>query len=135
MTQAKADLIDMGKDSTERFFDDWVNKHLPLPVVTCKSEDFYDAYRWWCVRQGIGKPAQANTLIARSANRSGAMKARKNIYVGETSTKTQVMLLYPPGVDQAAMITDLTQSVAKFSAALDDWKADANVAPGLRRVK
>lgn len=135
MTQAKADLIDMGKDSTERFFDEWLGKHLPLPVVICKSEDFYDAYRWWCQRQGIGKPAQANTLIARCANRSGAMKARKNIYIGELSSKQQVMLLYPPGADQAALIGDLTKATAEFRNKLDGWKDDSNVAPGLRRVK
>ena len=136
MTQAKADLIDMGKDSTERFFDDWVGKHLPLPVVTCKSEDFYDAYRYWAARNGIGKPAQANTLLSRSANRSGAMKARKRFYVDlNGSTTTQAMLLYPPGADQGAAIRELTEGVVEFRNALEDWKGESNVAPGLRRVK
>lgn len=136
MTAAKADLIDMGKDSTERFYDDWMAKHLPLPVVVCKSEDFYDAYRFWANRQGIGKPAQANTLLARAANRSGACKARKHVYDDmHGSCRHQAMLLYPPGADQAAEIRALTEQWTAFRQALDDWKDEASTAPGLRRVK
>lgn len=136
MTAAKADLIDMGKDSTERFYDDWIAKHLPLPVVTCKSEDFYDAYRWWCQRQGIGKPAQSNTLLSRSAGRSGAAKARKHVYDDlHNSGRHQAMLLYPPGADTAADIRALTEQWTEFRNALIDWKDEANVSPALRRVK
>ncbi len=136
MTQAKADLIAMGMDSTERFWTDWVAKLLPLPCVTCKSEDFYDAYRFWCGRQGIGKPAQANTLIAQCAKRPGAGKARKRFYIDLVSSTTdQAMLLYPPGADQGAPIRELTESVLDFRNALADWKDETTSATGLRRVK
>lgn len=135
MTQAKADLIAMGMDSTERFWVEWTTKQLPLPVVTCRTEDFYDAYRFYCQRQGISKPAQANTLIAQSVKRPGATKARKNIYLGQTAEKSLCMLLYPPTADQAAAIRELTDETQAFRDALDLWKDDNSAVPALRRVK
>ena len=64
------------------------------------------------------------------------MKSRKRFYVDLNSSATvQAMVLYPPGADQAAPIRELTEQVIEFQSALDEWKADANVAPGLRRVK
>jgi putative DNA primase/helicase len=136
MTKAKEDLIALGMDSVERFWVEWINKHLPLPVCICKSEDFYAAYRWWCGQNGISKPAQANTLLANSAKRPGAQKLRKRFYADAYSSATvQAMLMYPPGADEAADIRAITDSVLAFTGAIEDWKGDSNVSPAIRRVK
>lgn len=136
MTKAKEDLIALGMDSVERFWVEWIHKHLPLPVCICKSEDFYAAYRWWCAQNGISKPAQANTLLANSAKRPGAQKLRKRFYADTYSSATvQAMLMYPPGADEAADIRAITDSVIAFSNAIDDWKGESNVSPAIRRVK
>lgn len=135
-TRAKAELILLGMDSIERFWIEWTNNTLPLPVVACKSVDFYNAYRWWCHQNGIGKPAQSNTLLAHSAKRPGAAKLRKRIYRDlSVSTDEQAMIMFPPAADRGATIRELTISATDFSIALDAWKDDAAGAPPLRRVK
>ena len=105
-------------------------------MCICKSEDFYSSYRWWCGQNGIGKPAQSNTLLANSAKRPGAQKLRKRFYADLASSATvQSMLMYPPGADGAADIRAITEAVVDFAGALSDWKGESNVAPAIRRVK
>jgi len=62
-TKAKQDLIALGMDSTERFWREWTTDDLPLPMGPCRSEDLYTAYRTWCSREGIGKPAQKQSTV------------------------------------------------------------------------
>lgn len=48
MTQAKADLIDIGLRPAERFAKEWLGGLLPLPVQVCSAEQLYRCFRRWC---------------------------------------------------------------------------------------
>ncbi len=98
ITEAKKDLIELSLDSTERFWNDWVAERLPLPVITCRSEDLYDAYRHWCTRNGVGKAAQLSTFVGATAKRPGAHKDRvRHESLDNTAKLQQSMVIWPPG--------------------------------------
>ena len=123
MTKAKEDLIELGKDSTERFWDQWVGKQIPLSVCACKTEDLYNAYRYWCTKEGIVKPAQANTFLGNCAKRPGATRARRQHFVNLQSTvKEQSTVIFPPYADAAIPIRELTEQIVDFAAGLAEWR-------------
>lgn len=52
MTQAKADLIELGLKPAERFVSEWLGGFLPLPVRPCSAEQVFQAFRKWCDKMG-----------------------------------------------------------------------------------
>lgn len=123
MTKAKADLIELGKDSTERFWDEWIAGNLPVPATAAKTDDLYNAYRHYCSREGVQKPAQSNTFIGNIAKRPGAVKCRKRFYENLTvATVVQAMVIYPPGADPAMPIHELTEAIVEFAGSLNAWR-------------
>ncbi len=65
-TQAKRDLVELGKDEPERFFDQWQGDMLELPYGAAAAEDLYQAFRRWCMRQGE-RHVPSMTRFGRSA--------------------------------------------------------------------
>lgn len=123
MTGAKADLIELSLDSTERFWVDWTGRALPIPVSAARSEDLYDTYRWWCLRNGIGKPAQLSTCIGNWAKRPGAKKLRKRHFqAGSDAATTQSTVIIPPGADHDADIRTLSDALDNVRESLVLWK-------------
>ena len=60
MTEAKADLIELGMKPAERFMSEWIAGLLPLPMQVCSAEQLYRAFRRWCDMAGERyPPAQA----------------------------------------------------------------------------
>lgn len=51
-TEAKRDLVELGKDEPERFLEQWRAGMLPLPYGAGTAQDLYTAFRRWCQRQG-----------------------------------------------------------------------------------
>lgn len=51
-TEAKRDLVELGKDEPDRFFDQWRAGLLDLPYGAAAADDLYAAFRRWCVQQG-----------------------------------------------------------------------------------
>lgn len=125
MTRAKADLIDLGMDSTERFWKHYTGGEIggvePRPA---RSEEIYDLYRAWCPRQGISKPAPAHILTARLGKR---LDARKGVswYI-EGQKRRQATFIFPPkkfepppGVNKEHWLTDELEA---FRVAVRDYK-------------
>lgn len=52
MTDAKQDLINLGKEGVQIFIEQWQSGELGLPVCPVLAVDFYDAYQKWCKRTG-----------------------------------------------------------------------------------
>jgi putative DNA primase/helicase len=52
MTQAKADLIEIGLKPHERFVQDWLGGYLPLPLHVCATEQLYRAFKRWALITG-----------------------------------------------------------------------------------
>lgn len=125
MTRAKAELIELSLDSITRFLNAWTGNDLDgVPLCPALSEDVFALYRAWCAKQGIGKPAQLNTLLGTLAKKPGVHKDRKRYLAG--STVKQAMCIFPPGgrempagLSESAWLGD--QFVA-FRNAVNDYR-------------
>lgn len=122
MTKAKADLIEAGLGSSERFVNEWVNKMVPLPLCACRSEDLYDAFRHWCQRNGAKGP-QLAMFVAEAVKRLKGSKERRRHYAGEGSTSVrQSTIVFPEGADTAADLRTLSDHVANFAESVKLWR-------------
>jgi hypothetical protein len=120
MTQAKRDLIELGLDSTERFWIEWIEGRLGLPVGPVRTEDLYKAYRHDCQTSGVAKPAQLATMVGALSKRPGARKARERHWKNHSRTvDAQSMVLYPPGAETNLSREELSDALANFGVAVD----------------
>jgi putative DNA primase/helicase len=103
MTTAKRELIDLGKESILRFYDQWRDKQIDgVPFdVPAPNEGVYELYRAWCSNEGI-KPQSKNIAMDRLAKVSGVEKQRKD-WVSSTESGKKYFYLMPgckePGVN------------------------------------
>lgn len=125
-TTAKQELIELSLDSSERFWNEWLRKELPLPVTATRTEDLYAAYRHWCVAQGVAKPAQLSTFVGSLSKRPGARKERARHFKNRSRTvQAQSTVLYPPGADVGLDMDALSDHLATFSEAVHIWRNPA----------
>jgi putative DNA primase/helicase len=123
MTDAKRDLIELGMDSSERFWIDWTEKRLPLPVCLARSEDVYQAYRHWASLQGVAKPAQLNTCLGVWSKRPGVVRERLRHFKNYSHVEvTQSIVLRPAGVEAISGRQELSDSINRFAEALRTWR-------------
>jgi len=52
MNQAKQNLISLGLSPSERFYREWEDQALPVPFMTCSSQQLYSAFQRWCTLNG-----------------------------------------------------------------------------------
>lgn len=52
MTEAKAELIELGMAAEQRFMQEWVDGFLNLPMRVCSAGQLYRAFQRWCVTTG-----------------------------------------------------------------------------------
>lgn len=126
MTQAKADLIDISLGGSERFVNEWAAKMLPLPVVPCRSEDLYDAFRHWCHRNGAKSP-QLATFVAEAVKRLKGSKERRRHYVDGGPGTRQSTIVFPPSgeVDFVGMpLRELSEHVNNFTESVRAWRKE-----------
>ncbi len=62
MTQAKADLVELGLSSPQLFWEQLHDGLLGLPYGPALSEDLYRSYSIWCARNGERMPARINNF-------------------------------------------------------------------------
>jgi putative DNA primase/helicase len=128
MTTAKLELINLGKDSVLRFYDDWVEGEIDgVPNMPVLSDDIYDLYKHWCGRQGV-KASPLNKAIDHIAKRPGASKERKR-YMNGVKQSNPKTFIYPakciemnPGNSESAW---LGQCVEDFRTAVKEYKGGA----------
>lgn len=121
-TNAKEELIDVSRDSSTRFFIDWLAGVIDLPYCTCLSDDAYAAYRVFCNRAGEKPRPQAkfNNALAR---RHGVAIARKRYtriggaHAGPHSVFLLDLADKPPATPEGAWVGE---GVARFKVALGD---------------
>lgn len=80
MTKAKRDLININRESTERFIEEWLNGDLGLPVCPVKSLTLYKSYLDWCRKNGVSKPRESNQFMGYIDKISGWDKKRFNLW-------------------------------------------------------
>lgn len=94
-TRAKADLIELGMDSTDRFWRDWTRGDIDgIPCIPCLSQDLYELYRWWALREGIPRYAQKQTLLTLVGKKPGAQKRQERYMNGHGQEKKTIV--FPP---------------------------------------
>jgi putative DNA primase/helicase len=116
MTKAKRDLIDLGMNSTDRFWLAYSGGHIdgiyPRPI---RSEEFGELYRAWCSRNGIKNPAPNHILTGAIGKRRDARKGQAR-WKPEDPKKTATfifpleMLEPPHGTTQAVWLEGCVQA-------------------------
>lgn len=98
MTQAKADLIEIGLKPHERFVHDWLGGYLPLPLHVCATEQLYRAFKRWAMTTGERFPPPQVTFskgvekVARGKVRCHPVKLDKAV-----NGKEQLRVWIPDG--------------------------------------
>lgn len=81
MTEAKRELIDISRDSADRFLQEWRDGDIELPFCPCGSSDLYRAYLDWCRRNGERMPRPDNQFTGNVLKLPGWVKDRYDIYL------------------------------------------------------
>ena len=80
-TTAKAELIDINRESVDRFLDDWADGHIDgLPLCPAGTLDVYQAYLQWCRREGVRFPRESNQFAGYVIKQAGWSRAIRDRY-------------------------------------------------------
>lgn len=126
-TRAKRELIELGMDSTERFWKYWTAGHLAVECGPCTTGTLYDIYRQWAAAHGIPKPAPSHVLLAAVAKKPGAEK-RRSWLMDQAGRRKQQATVWPPGhvvPDGVKQEEWLGKRESSTRAQLLDWKEGA----------
>jgi putative DNA primase/helicase len=144
MTVAKQELLNLGKDSILRFYDDWMKGEFNLmkgdgsdeieiranniPVL---SEDIYDIYKHWCARQGV-KPSPMNRAIDHISKRPGIRKENKRYIINKQQSASTRAIIYPPDCEEIPVGKEgkekewLGYRIIDFRNCINAYKGGAN---------
>ena len=127
-TRAKRELIELSMDSTERFWRDWTEGHLPVPCTAVRSEDLYSVYRYWAHAQGIPRAAPQNILLGMVGKKIGVQRKRSFYYL-HSQTRKQSTFIFPRGVlthmpEDKSETAWLSEEVPRVQGALESWKEE-----------
>jgi len=131
MTLAKKDLVNLSKDSVQRFFEDWRDGHTQYPFCLCIKADLYEAYRRWCVLEGERFP-RSQIQFSNAISRFDGIKSDvKPIYRGMAqalidvppadATKVKTARLYDidtGDIGNGSPILERTKSAVRFQSSL-----------------
>ena len=99
MTDAKKDLIELGKDNISRFYDEYLaGEILPITekgkrvILPALSNDLYELYRHWCIGQGVKSGSLAKVIDA--ATKTGKLTREVKRY-GIPGDIKQARFVYP----------------------------------------
>lgn len=79
MTQAKKDLIELGKSSTQLFWSELHDELVPLPYISCFQSDLYRAYVHWCAKNGEKMPTKAIRFSMEFMSMNGVHRRVKRV--------------------------------------------------------
>ncbi len=98
VTEAKVELIDTSRDSTERFWLAWSRGELDgVPVLPCRSEDLYKLFKSWADRNGYQRYPPSNLMLNRVGRFQGV--AKKILRYDAGGSIKQATFIWPPGVE------------------------------------
>ncbi|MCX7083921.1 MAG: DUF5906 domain-containing protein [Methylococcales bacterium] len=122
MTLAKKELIDLSKDTINRFFEEWeagfIDGFTVMPVL---SQDFYELYKIWCGKQGV-KPGSQTKMVDMMLKRLYCSKKRTR-YLSAKHPQTFIFSEncsdVPAGISEAAW---LDKCVSEFRELLSNYR-------------
>ena len=95
MTLAKQELIDLSKDTINRFYEEWhighIDGFIKMPVL---SEDLYELYKIWCGKQGV-KPGSLIKMVDMMLKRLGCQKRRCRFVWTASSVNHPKTFIFP----------------------------------------
>jgi len=97
-TRARGRLIELSKESPDRFADEWLDGALDWPANACALADLYTAYVRWCRAEGERFAYARNRFSARLAMRDGIDITKKPVM--RTGGNPQVMRVVLPEGDE-----------------------------------
>ena len=129
MTKAKEDLINLSKDSTLRFYEDWVNQELgDIALQPALSNDVYEVYKHWCSQEGV-RAVPKFRFIDYLVKRCDVSKVRKRFVVGMNMTANALTFLVPKGSpEQNPAVSEAVwfgKMVENFKVAMKGFKGVA----------
>lgn len=138
LTQAKQDLIDVGMDSTSRFWHalragDVLQDLDREPLLACLSKDLYEAYVHWCRLTGQ-RAAPEPALIAQLVKKHGVKRVRER-YQFDSHNKLGPHGILLLGGEQPSAVhrpTWLGDGIKAMRARISDYRGGADA--GLRQV-
>lgn len=126
MTDAKQDLIELGRLSPERFVRDWQAGAIGgLPWRACSADQAFQAYQAWCSGEGERWP-MAKPQFSRLASRQ-APELRVQVVKMIDGTTQRVWLPCAPVLVAGQTMGDwATSAVAAFAETLSAWRKARN---------
>lgn len=126
MTSAKADLIGLGLDSPQRWYDELMAGEIPgLTARPAPSKDWYEAYKIWCNREGM-RAAPCPRFVHALQRKRGVRAERKRYFLAaiEHGPHGFLMLgdlqkLNPSGKSDASFCSE---QVAEFRLQLNEYR-------------
>ncbi len=124
MTSAKADLVGLGMDSPQRWFDELVaGEILGLNARPAPSKEWYEAYRIWCGREGV-RAAPCPRFVHALERKRGVRSERKRYFVAGIEYGPHGFLLLgdcsnPDGKPEG---TFYSEQVAAFRSQLGEYR-------------
>lgn len=117
-TEAKQDLITLSLDAPERFYREWSNKALPLPVICCGAMQLYWAFLRWCHLNGERFP-QTHVLFARKIKRYAGDKLKTRMVTYELGEDVKQRTVYligdpPEGKTQSEWVEECSKLFDKY---------------------
>jgi putative DNA primase/helicase len=126
-TEAKAELISLGLDSPQRFWDDANMGEIPgIKPMPALVTDWYEAYKRWCNQNGHRAAPQPKFVNA-LARKRGTPSIRKRYLQGQTTAGPHAVLMMgnnEPPPDKSEQVW-LGEQIAKFRQCLGEFKGSA----------
>jgi len=95
LTGSKQELITLGLDSTERFYQAWLDGEIDgMAPMPCLSTDLFGLYRRWCGTVGISRSAPLHVMLGRLAKRADCRK-QVNRYLAPNGDAKQGTFIWP----------------------------------------
>ena len=127
-TEAKDELIGLGLDSPQRFYDDAHMGEVPgIKPMPALATDWYEAYKRWCTQNGH-RAAPMPKFVNALARKRAAPTVRKRYLLGQTERGPHAILMMgnsTPPEDRAEKLW-LGERVAAFRACLSEFKGSAS---------
>lgn len=130
LTDAKLELIEIGMDAPQLFWQEIHDGSLGLPYCPALAQDVYRAFCIWCGRNGEKMPARINRFMPSFMSLNGVRRlqlrvpdpdAPRELAVSEKKKEVRlrrVLLMGEPKADEAEEKLRIGQGVAAFRACL-----------------
>lgn len=90
-----------GRCEIDTFFNEWRNNQLPIPFASCHTNDLYDAYRFWCRKEG--EAASSGTYFKRVIERVGCDYLSRIVIILPGRCSYEVIFAIDTGAESKSM--------------------------------